>query len=90
MDILRQESMRVLAAEADARWASKPSFLVAPQSTGERAVEERVETAKEGVEVTDNVPTKKKKVEQNHSPWDKASKTQDEPTPWSPKTSQRR
>jgi NADH dehydrogenase [ubiquinone] 1 alpha subcomplex assembly factor 2 len=30
MDVLRQERMRVLAAESDARWAEKPSFLVAP------------------------------------------------------------
>lgn len=29
-DLIRQENLKVLAAEADARWAAKPSFLDAP------------------------------------------------------------
>lgn len=29
-DLLRQENLKILAAEADARWAAKPSFLDAP------------------------------------------------------------
>ncbi|TVY80437.1 NADH-ubiquinone oxidoreductase assembly factor N7BML [Lachnellula suecica] len=30
-DLIRQENLKVLAAAADARWASKPSFLDAPR-----------------------------------------------------------
>ncbi|RFU34522.1 hypothetical protein B7463_g1825, partial [Scytalidium lignicola] len=32
-DIVRQETLKVLAAEADRRWAAKPSFLDAPEHT---------------------------------------------------------
>jgi len=36
-DIIRQENLKVLAAEADARWAAKPSFLDSPgQARGQR------------------------------------------------------
>jgi NADH dehydrogenase [ubiquinone] 1 alpha subcomplex assembly factor 2 len=34
MDVLRQERMRVLAAQSDARWAEKPSYLDAPVREG--------------------------------------------------------
>lgn len=30
-DLVRQQNLKVLAAQADARWAAKPSFLDAPQ-----------------------------------------------------------
>ncbi|KAK4192037.1 NADH-ubiquinone oxidoreductase assembly factor N7BML [Podospora australis] len=31
-DVIRQERLKILAAEADARWAAKPSYLDAPDS----------------------------------------------------------
>jgi NADH dehydrogenase [ubiquinone] 1 alpha subcomplex assembly factor 2 len=35
-DLVRQRNLKILAAEADARWASKPSFLDAPGDTRQR------------------------------------------------------
>jgi NADH dehydrogenase [ubiquinone] 1 alpha subcomplex assembly factor 2 len=36
-DIVRQERLKVLAAQADARWAEKPSFLDPPREMGQPA-----------------------------------------------------
>lgn len=36
-DLIRQENLKVLAAQADARWAAKPSFLDKPRETGQPA-----------------------------------------------------
>ena len=33
--MIRQENLKVLAAQADARWAAKPSFLDRPRETGQ-------------------------------------------------------
>jgi NADH dehydrogenase [ubiquinone] 1 alpha subcomplex assembly factor 2 len=83
LDVLRQQRMKVLAAEADARWAGKESFLVAP-----------VERRHGELEAPDHArvkqPVESVVEKEDHSPWETASKTKDEPTPWKPKTATRR
>ncbi|KAI6091018.1 hypothetical protein F4821DRAFT_210448 [Hypoxylon rubiginosum] len=36
-DVVRQEQIKVLAAEADARWEAKPGYLDAPPGRGEKS-----------------------------------------------------
>src|ERR1700749_4385799 len=48
MDVLRQERMLVLAAESDARWAEKPSFLVAPVPPAATATQQQQQQQQKG------------------------------------------
>jgi len=82
-DLVRQRNLKILAAEADARWAAKPSFLDAPvngtqlKDPGEYA-HTTAPAEKEGVrnavgsELEDNTPGTNKKTGQ-------ASKKQEKP-----------
>ncbi|KAK8139340.1 NADH ubiquinone oxidoreductase subunit [Apiospora sp. TS-2023a] len=93
-DVLRLARMKVLAAEADARWAAKPSFLDQPEEQPKRAVRDApqpdagVKTAQGGEETV----TEEKKVEKD-DPWKKAATGPSEdwqPAAWSPSNSRKR
>ncbi|KAK8081396.1 hypothetical protein PG996_000177 [Apiospora saccharicola] len=98
-DVLRLARMKVLAAEADARWAAKPSFLDQPEQQPKRAVRDVPEpvatdggamAAQGGKEtVTEEV---KKELEKD-DPWKKAATGPSEdwqPAAWSPSNSRKR
>jgi NADH dehydrogenase [ubiquinone] 1 alpha subcomplex assembly factor 2 len=61
-DLVRQQNLKILAAEADARWAAKPSFLDAPgQARGQRVPALEVEQPNGNANLTDSqnaVPTR--------------------------------
>jgi NADH dehydrogenase [ubiquinone] 1 alpha subcomplex assembly factor 2 len=49
-DILRQEQLKVLAAQADARWAEKPSVLDPPRNMGQAMVSTEGSDGRMGVD----------------------------------------
>jgi NADH dehydrogenase [ubiquinone] 1 alpha subcomplex assembly factor 2 len=100
-DVLRQERMKVLAKEADARWESKESFLVQPESMENRLIgqlkaanAEATGTPPDTVvfsakNINDDKTSQEKHIEEKESPWKAAEKAIDEPEAWSPKVAKR-
>lgn len=99
-DVLRLARMKVLAAEADARWAAKPSFLDQPEQQPKRAIQDAPPTPAtdagaattaqgQGKTVTGEV----KKEAEKDDPWKKAATGPSEawqPAAWSPSNSRKR
>jgi NADH dehydrogenase [ubiquinone] 1 alpha subcomplex assembly factor 2 len=101
LDEVRQVQLKQLAAEADARWASKPSFLSAPSKQPDTITSmlqdpgggaDRMENRSQVVRNTSsgegraaNSPTKGKSPSKE-SPWKKFGKdAEQQPEPWAPK-----
>jgi len=94
-DVLRQERMKVLAKEADARWDAKESYLVQPESMENRLIGQlkannaQAETAVSQGSPGDEQISQESQVETKASPWKDAEKAMDEPKAWSPTIAKR-
>ncbi|KAF2674823.1 hypothetical protein BT63DRAFT_21488 [Microthyrium microscopicum] len=103
MDVVRQERMKVLAAEADAKWAAKDSYLEMPAQAPTPSAKSDLDRMAQqflppqsteetrhspGAQVKQTESTREARSEQA-SPWAASTKTKDEPESWSPKTIRR-
>ncbi|KAK8026472.1 hypothetical protein PG991_003528 [Apiospora marii] len=103
-DVARRARMQVLAAEADARWAAKPSFLdpppqeEQPQPKGKSAAADQDTLSQpvakaQGRGAEEAVTGEVKKEAEKDDPWKKAATGPSEtwqPTSWYPSTSRKR
>lgn len=99
-DVARRARMKVLAAQADARWAAKPSFLDQPeqQPKGKNAAIPDAPpptSADAGAKAQEAVTgeAKQQQQEDDNDPWKKAATGPSEawqPTSWSPSSSRKR
>ncbi|KAK7908735.1 hypothetical protein PG985_016038 [Apiospora marii] len=104
-DVARRARMQVLAAEADARWAAKPSFLDQPEEQPKRAIQDAPQPAEAmnddgaaaatttGQGQGKTVAGEVKKEAEKDDPWKKAATGPSEtwqPTSWSPSSSRKR
>ncbi|KAK8048279.1 hypothetical protein PG994_010009 [Apiospora phragmitis] len=94
LDVVRRERMKVLAAEADARWAAKPSYLDQPRQQRDAppaAVEAGTAEPSKTTTAADVGGEEKKKEVEN--PWKAAATGPSEtwqPAPWTPSSSRKR
>lgn len=102
-DIVRQEQIKLLAAEADRRWASKPSMLDKPDMQQPvQVLESRDPNASVGQTNVDEQKHEEPKqseprreAEPEDSPWNKLPATSNpgqdwQPESWAPKPAKRR
>jgi NADH dehydrogenase [ubiquinone] 1 alpha subcomplex assembly factor 2 len=89
MDIIRQRRIKALASEADARWAAKPSFLVAPAQPAP-GNKQQTDLDRAAAELLPHGNQKLDNPESRKDPWTVAKNPQaDEPKPWTPTTLKR-
>ncbi|KAK8093846.1 hypothetical protein PG997_000531 [Apiospora hydei] len=99
-DVIRRQRMKVLAAEADARWAAKPSFLDQPQqqqpmiaTTQDNAQPHPGPAMNADTATPAKTAEEEKKKQEENDPWKKAATGPSEtwqPAPWSPSSSRKR
>ncbi|KAK7948904.1 uncharacterized protein PG986_009790 [Apiospora aurea] len=100
-DVIRRQRMKVLAAEADARWAAKPSYLDQPQQQQLPKIATTRDDAQPRPSPAINADTaapaktaeQEKKKQEENDPWKKAATGPSEtwqPAPWSPSSSRKR
>jgi NADH dehydrogenase [ubiquinone] 1 alpha subcomplex assembly factor 2 len=92
-NIVRQERIKVLAAQADARWEAKPKVMEAPETTAQRLAPVNAAPAQEAKGQPSAKPVEEE-VENIEDPWAKA-KTQGpgeswQPTAWDPTAPKKR
>ncbi|KAK7432788.1 hypothetical protein QQZ08_000650 [Neonectria magnoliae] len=85
-DVVRQARIKVLAAEADARWEAKPRVMEAPETTARRLASVTAPAPPQDAGREKPTPDK---TEQSDDPWAKAAKAQGpgenwQPTAWDP------
>lgn len=98
-DVARQERIKLLAAQADAKWAAKPSALDAPdkqqpvlplQSQHPTTAPSPINVNQDTQERTAPRPKKAMAKEPANSPWKQAAQSQDwQPQGWAPAPAKR-
>ncbi|KAA8626382.1 NDUFA12 domain containing protein [Pyrenophora tritici-repentis] len=90
-DLIRQARIKQLAAQADARWAEKPSALDAPDKQQPMQMLQSKDPDSGVTQMNDATPRKRMRKEPKDSPWKQAAQSQEwQPQGWSPAPAKRR